>query len=263
MTRQRDPGETSARTEPSEPSGPDAGEGSRAADPFGTPFADRLAAALAAPSARPSKGTPYAARSTSGAPADPREAEAVDAFRRARDAGEHRARRTRRRDDWRPATARRRSAFPVRAAGLGVAVTVLLGGVAVAAGTGVLPTPFAPRPASPTPAPAPSRSAGELPDGGGPGRDGTPAGPLDPAASSAAWQPKPSRPAAAQDEEAHCRGYLATLRRKGEAPEGTAYERLEEAAGGPSRVAAYCAPLPAEAEAEAERDRAKTGNGRP
>ncbi|WOX22530.1 hypothetical protein [Streptomyces solicathayae] len=258
MRRQRDPRETPAGTEPtgrSAAAGHSVSSRDRSSDPsedpFRTPFADRIADALAVPSARPPKGAPYAARADarpSGEPADPREAAAVDAFRRARDAGEHRTRRTRRRDDWRPVTVRRRSAFPVRAAGLGIAVTVLLGGVAVAAGTGVLPTPFAPRPETPSPSPVPSRSAGGQPEDGGPGRDGTPPGRLDPELSPAAGRPKPPRPSAARDEEGHCRSYLAAQRRKGEAPDGTAYERLEEAAGGPRRVAAYCAPLLAEAE---------------
>ncbi|QGZ50592.1 hypothetical protein GPZ77_21455 [Streptomyces sp. QHH-9511] len=41
--------------------------------------------------------------------ADPREALARAAFRAARDAGTHRALRTRRRDDWRPARVRGRA----------------------------------------------------------------------------------------------------------------------------------------------------------
>ncbi|HEY9373265.1 MAG TPA: hypothetical protein VIU94_33290, partial [Streptomyces sp.] len=146
---------------------------------------------------------------------------------------------TRRRDDWRPATVRRRGAAPVRALGLGVAVTVLLGGVAVAASTGVLDS--APTPAPPASASASPRYTDTAPDDR-PTYGGTPTGPLVPELTPAAKRPDARRPATAKDETAHCRVYLASVRRKGEAPNGTAFERLEAAAGGPSRVEAYCAP---------------------
>ncbi|WP_052411083.1 hypothetical protein [Streptomyces sp. NRRL S-118] len=73
---------------------------------------------------------------------DPRGEERVlAAFRAARDEGAHAGRRTRRRDDWRPGREqrRRRSA---RATALGLAATVLLGGVAVAGQTGAIDSPF-------------------------------------------------------------------------------------------------------------------------
>ncbi|MGA5167162.1 MULTISPECIES: hypothetical protein [Streptomyces] len=69
------------------------------------------------------------------------EERAVAAFRAARDGGEHAGRRTRRRDDWRPERERRRLRS-LRASAMGLAATVLLGGVAVAAQTGALGSPF-------------------------------------------------------------------------------------------------------------------------
>ncbi|MFJ8646315.1 hypothetical protein ACIRNI_09325 [Streptomyces sp. NPDC093546] len=75
-----------------------------------------------------------------------REEQALAAFRAARDAGGHAhahgVRRARRRDDWRPGGAELRRRRSLRAAAMGLAATVLLGGVAVAAQTGAIPTPF-------------------------------------------------------------------------------------------------------------------------
>ncbi|MEU0276624.1 hypothetical protein [Streptomyces sp. NPDC006307] len=77
-----------------------------------------------------------------------REERALAAFRAARDAGGHAhahahgVRRARRRDDWRPGGAELRRRRSLRAAAMGLAATVLLGGVAVAAQTGAIPTPF-------------------------------------------------------------------------------------------------------------------------
>ncbi|WP_415954527.1 hypothetical protein [Streptomyces sp. KLOTTS4A1] len=62
------------------------------------------------------------------------EAEAVAAFRRARDAGAHRGARTRRRDDWRPRSAARRLAWR---AGIGAVLAGLTVGGAAVAGTGM------------------------------------------------------------------------------------------------------------------------------
>ncbi|MEU9863826.1 hypothetical protein AB0D99_23430 [Streptomyces sp. NPDC047971] len=66
-----------------------------------------------------------------GAGAD--EARVREAFRVARDTGRRASRRTRRRDDWRPAPVRGRWRGSLRTTAFGVAATVLLGGVAVAA----------------------------------------------------------------------------------------------------------------------------------
>ncbi|MDN3295921.1 hypothetical protein QWM81_18055 [Streptomyces ficellus] len=69
------------------------------------------------------------------------EERAVAAFRAARDEGALAVRGTRRRDDWRPARERRRRRS-LRAAAMGLAATVLLGGVAVAAQSGAIRSPF-------------------------------------------------------------------------------------------------------------------------
>ncbi|MFD0145728.1 MULTISPECIES: hypothetical protein [unclassified Streptomyces] len=83
--------------------------------------------------------------------ADTGEARARAAYRAARDAEANVARRTRRRDDWRPAPVRGRWRGSLRTTAFGVAATVLLGGVAVAASGTLDPAP----PAPPAPAPAP------------------------------------------------------------------------------------------------------------
>ncbi|MFE5485319.1 hypothetical protein [Streptomyces sp. NPDC056527] len=83
--------------------------------------------------------------------ADAGETRAREAFRAARDTEGRAVRRTRRRDDWRPVPVRGRWRGPLRTTAFGVAATVLLGGVAVAA-SGTLD------PAPPTPAPAPEKS---------------------------------------------------------------------------------------------------------
>ncbi|WP_329116871.1 hypothetical protein [Streptomyces sp. NBC_01353] len=82
--------------------------------------------------------------------ADAGEARAREAFRAARDTEGYAARRTRRRDDWRSVPVRGRWCGSLRTTAFGVAATVLLGGVAVAA-SGTLD------PAPPAPAPAPAR----------------------------------------------------------------------------------------------------------
>ncbi|CAM5310350.1 MULTISPECIES: hypothetical protein [Streptomyces] len=155
------------------------------------------------------------------------ERSAVAAFRAARDAGAHDAR-TRARDDWRPgrpAPARRslRTTLSVALASL------TLGGVAVAAIGSAGPgthaddrsrSPRSTRPAASTP---PVSAAG------------TAAGPSDTAPAD-----RPGRPATAQDTFAHCRAY-ARAGDRGGALEATAWQRLVTAAGGPEKVAAYCA----------------------
>ncbi|MEU5348057.1 hypothetical protein AB0H18_45950 [Streptomyces sp. NPDC020766] len=159
------------------------------------------------------------------------EGRALAAFRAARDEGAHRAAaRNRRRDDWRPER-ERRGGWSVRATLVALAASVTLGGVAVAAiGSG---------------------------DGGT--RDQRGGGPL-PAVSSAPTgpavaAPNPSppaqagrgahRPPPAQDTEAHCRAY-DSVKKRGQALDSTAWQRLIQAAGGEENVEAYCAGQSAE-----------------
>ncbi|MGW1926946.1 hypothetical protein ACWCQ0_50025 [Streptomyces massasporeus] len=97
-----------------------------------------------------------AAGGTAGEAAGGAEASARAAFRAARDAGLHvpgRTRRTRRRDDWTPGTARRLRRRSLRTALAAALASVTLGGVAIAAVD--LPSPFAdePAPAPTTPVP--------------------------------------------------------------------------------------------------------------
>ncbi|MEW2509853.1 hypothetical protein [Streptomyces sp. NPDC046870] len=152
---------------------------------------------------------------------------AVAAFRAARDAGAHDAR-TRARDDWRPgrpAPARRSLRIT-----LSLALTSLtLGGVAVAAigsaGSGTHDDDRSRSPRSTRPvASTPPASAGA-----------TAAGPSDTASTD-----RPGRPATARDTLAHCRAYTRAGERGG-ALESAAWQRLVTAAGGPEKVAAYCA----------------------
>ncbi|POX59372.1 hypothetical protein C3492_32795 [Streptomyces sp. Ru62] len=160
------------------------------------------------------------------------ERSAVAAFRAARDAGAHDAR-TRARDDWRPgrpAPARR----PLRTT-LSVALASLtLGGVAVAAigsagsGTHDDDRSRAPRSTRPVPGTPPVPA------------DATAAGP-----SATASEDHPGRPATARDTLAHCRAYTRAGDRGG-ALESAAWQRLVSAAGGPEKVAAYCAARMAE-----------------
>ncbi|MFF8906963.1 hypothetical protein [Streptomyces olivaceoviridis] len=155
------------------------------------------------------------------------ERSAVAAFRAARDAGARDAR-TRARDDWRPgrpAPARRslRTTLSVALASL------TLGGVAVAAigsagsGTHADDRSRAPRSTRPVASTPPVSAAA------------TAAGPSDTAPAD-----RPGRPATARDTLAHCRAY-ARAGDRGGALEATAWQRLVTAAGGPEKVAAYCA----------------------
>ncbi|MGW2775001.1 hypothetical protein ACWC4C_21180 [Streptomyces olivaceoviridis] len=155
------------------------------------------------------------------------ERSAVAAFRAARDAGAHDAR-TRARDDWRPgrpAPARRslRTTLSV------VLASLTLGGVAVAAigsagsGTHADDRSRSPRPTRPAASTPPVSAAA------------TAAGP-----SATAPADRPGRPPTARDTLAHCRAYTRAGDRGG-ALEATAWQRLVTAAGGPEKVAAYCA----------------------
>ncbi|MFH9090329.1 hypothetical protein [Streptomyces sp. NPDC017673] len=160
------------------------------------------------------------------------ERSAVAAFRAARDAGAHGAR-TRTRDDWRPgrpAPARRslRTTLSVALASL------TLGGVAVAAigsaGSGSHDDDRSRAPHTTRPVPGTPRVPA----------DATAAGP--PATTSA---DHPGRPVTARDTLAHCRAYTRAGDRGG-ALESAAWQRLVSAAGGPEKVAAYCAARAAE-----------------
>ncbi|MEU6883463.1 hypothetical protein [Streptomyces sp. NPDC046712] len=92
--------------------------------------------------------------------ADTGEARAREAFRAARDGAGYAARRTRRRDDWRSVTVRGRWRGSLRTTALGVAATVLLGGVAVAASGTLDPDPPAPAPVQDNPeAPEPPEAS--------------------------------------------------------------------------------------------------------
>jgi hypothetical protein len=154
------------------------------------------------------------------------ETRAVAAFRAARDAGAHRAR-TRRRDDWRPRGERglARSAKGVLSL---FAVSLTLGGVAFAAigsgGSGPEESDEDRRRGAPT------RSTAARDTGGGT------TAPTSPATGPA----HPGHPLTSADTEAHCRAY-ERVEGRGHAMAATAWKRLTEAAGGPEKVADYCA----------------------
>ncbi|MFI6441106.1 hypothetical protein [Streptomyces sp. NPDC050759] len=152
------------------------------------------------------------------------ERRAVAAFRAARDAGAHRAR-TRRRDDWRPRSQRRR-ARSLKATLSALLASLTLGGVAYAA--------------------IGSAGGGEAKGAAG-GKDVRPsASASTPAESHSSARPTASapaeRPPTAKDTLAHCRAY-EKLRGRGKALDSTAYQRLVAAAGGEANVSAYCATL--------------------
>ncbi|MFC5799674.1 hypothetical protein [Streptomyces formicae] len=185
-----------------------------------------------------------AARRGGGTPAPAAQEHALAAFRAARDEGRHTARvpwwRRRRRDDWRPASARRGGSALVKGLLAGIAVGAV-GGVAVAAGSGVIPTPFGTgnEPGAP-------RSSSVAPGGT---RQGDPA-PLErePGGLAGSTAPPtggvgPSLPGVAVGDAAQCRVYLAALDRKGVPLTGQSMERLEAAAGGPEDVRAHCEHL--------------------
>ncbi|MFI6858947.1 hypothetical protein ACIBKZ_03425 [Streptomyces sp. NPDC050421] len=142
--------------------------------------------------------------------------------------------RRRRRDDWRPVRRRFPTRVSLRAA-LGVVLAgVTLGGVALAAGTGVFPDPLAP---AETPGPRPGAHAPRTPGSTGP------AGP-DRTTSSPA--PTPSDRATSHDPASVNRAALCHAWAKGNGNgkhQGAAFRRLAEAAGGEDAVDAYCAAL--------------------
>ncbi|MFI6487453.1 hypothetical protein [Streptomyces sp. NPDC050564] len=157
------------------------------------------------------------------------EAQAVAAFRAARDEGAHAAR-TRRRDDWRPREQRRVSRS-LKATFAVLLASLTLGGVAVAAIGSSSDDDADDRSRTEPSSSAPDRSA---PESTGPDFSGSPA----PGASA---QADPSaHPSQAQDTEAHCRAY-ESVKGRGNALNSTAWQRLITAAGGEENVAAYCA----------------------
>ncbi|MFI2372685.1 hypothetical protein [Streptomyces sp. NPDC018833] len=170
------------------------------------------------------------------APVEPAAAErALAAFRAARADGAL-GLATRPEDDWRPVTRPKTRAGAIKA-GIGAAVAgVLLGGVAMAAGT----APFTDRPAR---SPEPGASSGTGEDNPDAVRDSVPP------AKGATGGPAGERPPAAKDEAAHCRAYDGAKRRDA-ARADAMRKRLEEALGGPQAVADYCARLPAGSGAE-------------
>jgi hypothetical protein len=149
------------------------------------------------------------------------EQRAVAAFRAARDAGTHRAR-TRRRDDWRPRE--RRAPRSLRTTLSVLLASLTLGGAAFAAiGTS--------QPASggtdDRVRPHPSTSGSARPDGS-------------PSPGSRATAVPSDRPATAKNLLAHCRAY-DKVGGDGDALQATAWRRLVAAAGGETKVTAYCA----------------------
>ncbi|MFB8269279.1 hypothetical protein ACFC96_22115 [Streptomyces sp. NPDC055955] len=172
------------------------------------------------------------------------EAQAVAAFRAARDQGAHAAR-PRRRDDWRP---RRRglARWSLRTTVGTLVAGVTLGGVAMA-GIGTVghasgddseQQPTSPVSASSAPgrsAPDQVRPSATAPAGAGAHAPGRATG----------------HPDQAGDTLAKCRAY-ASVRDRGQALDSTAWQRFLADAGGEDSVDAYCA---------AERARQETGGG--
>ncbi|MFJ2088962.1 hypothetical protein ACIOEW_06795 [Streptomyces sp. NPDC087901] len=139
--------------------------------------------------------------------------------------------RRRRRDDWRPV----RRGFPLRVslrAALGLVLGgVTVGGVALAAGTGVIPDPLAP---AETPGPRPEVHAPRTPGSTGAGPDRTTSSPA----------PTPSGSATSHDPAPGNRVALCHAWARGNGKhQGAAFRQLAEAAGGDDAVGAYCAAL--------------------
>ncbi|MET7857440.1 hypothetical protein ABZS81_09435 [Streptomyces sp. NPDC005318] len=167
------------------------------------------------------------------------EERALDAFRTARDEGAHAPvppLLRRRRDDWRPVE-RRRGARSLRSMAAGFAAAAMLGGVAVAAGSGAVPTPFGDR------RPHPTHSTNVEPDSPGsrpretqtPSADGTQHGVTDAAGTG----PAAGHPGRAQDDTGLCRAYRL-VQGRGKAQDASAFDRLSATAGGASAVPGYC-----------------------
>jgi hypothetical protein len=151
----------------------------------------------------------------------------------------------------------RRAARPPRRRWAGLAAVALVGalvtgGVAVAA-TGNLPGPVrnvarsivgagamdGAEPATPT-----QPDSQPTPAASSPGSAGTTAGPKGPLATGSTAPgsgPKGAGPVAEPDREGLCKAFLASQDKEhGKQMEAAAFERLAEAAGGESRIPAYC-----------------------
>jgi len=204
------------------------------------PADDKRAAALAG----------LLAAAAAPAALDPdREEAAVAAFRAARDAGVLtagvRQRHRRRADDWRPgARGLRHAARSAKTVTGALFATLALGGVAVAAAVGALPTSFG----SGAHGPDPLQSGGSSARAGSkdPGSSASPAPDQErPAggASRGVATPTPSTSPGSTDYKALCTAYAAAdWRRSG--MNRQSYRDLEKAAGGGRhRVRQYCAGL--------------------
>ncbi|MEW2165376.1 hypothetical protein AB0912_20635 [Streptomyces sp. NPDC007084] len=245
---------------------------------------ERLAAVLGALAPDPAPNAAEPALNSAEALPDsaelPGEAAALAAFRKARDSGEGAAARPGRRAPacsappvadaglvriGRPAAPRRRTrwARPTRFGLAAMLAVGMVGGIAVAAGTGALPTPFTrehPDPAAsvtairtpdrPLDSPAPTVSGGigsVLPTPGAPsGRpSGSAATPARPDTGEASGRPVGEATARAGRSpvwlgraRAYCRDVL-----DGRSVEDERRQALEHAAGGGNRVRLYCATL--------------------
>ncbi|MFI2313724.1 hypothetical protein [Streptomyces sp. CB00072] len=174
------------------------------------------------------------------------EERALHAFRTAHEEGAHASppRRRRRRDDWRPVDERRWSRS-VKALLAALVTAAALGGVAVAAGAGDIPSPFRggaePKPGqnAPTVPGAAEESAGERRVVRPPQRSSKPT----PSASRAPEASPKDRPGTARDTVAHCRVHLAAIDGRGKPAGDAATGLLEAAAGGPEAVPGYCERL--------------------
>ncbi|CAL9443935.1 hypothetical protein SUDANB6_02298 [Streptomyces sp. enrichment culture] len=177
------------------------------------------------------------------------ERRAVAAFRAARDAGAHRAARTRRRDDWRP-RARRRAGRPLKAALSVLLAGLVLGGAAYAA-IGGGPAADGARGERSRPSAAPVPTDGPVPR---------------PAATSPGAVTGPGNRPAGGDVTADCRAYERIEGRGGERGgkrDAAAWRRLPAAAGGERRIDAYCARLEAGREVREDGRRDGRPAGRP
>ncbi|WP_051787004.1 MULTISPECIES: hypothetical protein [Streptomyces] len=194
------------------------------------------------------------------------EADALAAFRAARDAGLHASRETRRRDDWTPATDRRRPRRPLKTAVAALFASATLGGVAVAGGgLGDLPGTHTPSP-EPRPAgvlPAPTRV---------PGKAGS-TSPGPPETSTPIYPEGHHAPPPDAHREALChafekggkqgRGQGTGKGKGGDAvPPPAAWRRLVDAAGGEDRVPAFCGRDQRPGQAPPAGARPKDGTGR-
>ncbi|MFI6417275.1 hypothetical protein ACIBG6_07660 [Streptomyces sp. NPDC050842] len=171
---------------------------------------------------------------------------AVTAFRTARDTGLHTSRRTRRREDWRPASERRRGRS-LKTALAALFASLTLGGVAIAA---AVPLDLfdetearEPTPHRSTSAPLPSEEpASPRPEPPLAGSSPPPRAPATHPVPHAIATATATTTQSASTGEPLCRAYEKALGH-GKAMEAAAWKRLVAAAGGKD-VLAYCDSLP-------------------